>query len=208
MLKEVIERNINNNYNVASLETGISELILEEFVKGNAKLTIFDTENILKVLNIKIDNTEGKKIETALIVREEETKDKFKFYAVYWLEKKKFEVKKSTYCNYANLLKNNIIPVLGEVKFYELNGDILQFFIYKAQGENNLSEKTTKDCLGIIKQIIADGQEEGVMPQFVYSKRKLKYKKTELIGEEKKTYTEEEYKKIIDEILKNIDYKK
>lgn len=208
MLKEVIERNINNNYNVASLETGISELILKEYLKGNAKLTIYDTENILKVLNIKIDNTEGKKIETALIVKEEETKDKFKFYAVYWLEKKKFEVKKSTYCNYANLLKNNIIPVLGEVKFNELNGDILQFFIYKAQGENNLSEKTTKDCLGIIKQIIADGQEEGVMPQFVYSKRKLKYKKTELIGEDKKTYTEEEYKKIIDEILKNIDYKK
>ena len=89
MLKEVIERNINNNYNVASLETGISELILKEFLKGNAKLTIYDTENILKVLNIKIDNTEGKKIETALIVREEETKDKFKFYAVYWLEKKK-----------------------------------------------------------------------------------------------------------------------
>ena len=85
MLKEVIERNINNNYNVASLETGISELILKEFLKGNAKLTIYDTENILKVLNIKIDNTEGKKIETALIVKEKETKDKFKFYAVYWL---------------------------------------------------------------------------------------------------------------------------
>ena len=59
-----------------------------------------------------------------------------------WKEKKKFEVKKSTYCNYANLLKNNIIPVLGEVKFNELNGDILQFFIYKVQGENNLSQKT------------------------------------------------------------------
>lgn len=208
MLKEVIERNINNNYNVASLETGISELILKEFLKGNAKLTIYDTENILKVLNIKIDNTEGKKIETALIVRKEETKDKFKFYAVYWLEKKKFEVKKSTYCNYANLLKNNIIPVLGEVKFNELNGDILQFFIYRAQGENNLSEKTTKDCLGIIKQIIADGQEEGVIPKFVYSKRKLKYKKQDLIGNTKKVYTEDEYKKIISEILKNIDYKK
>lgn len=72
MLKEVIERNINNNYNVASLETGISELILKEYLKGNAKLTIYDTENILKVLNIKIDNTEGKKIETALIVKEED----------------------------------------------------------------------------------------------------------------------------------------
>ena len=67
MLKEVIERNINNNYNVASLETGISELILKEFLKGNAKLTIYDTENILKVLNIKIDNTEGKKIDMRLI---------------------------------------------------------------------------------------------------------------------------------------------
>ena len=37
MLKEVIERNINNNYNVASLETGISELILKEFLKGKVK---------------------------------------------------------------------------------------------------------------------------------------------------------------------------
>lgn len=36
MLKEVIERNINNNYNVASLETGISELnkFFEEMEKG------------------------------------------------------------------------------------------------------------------------------------------------------------------------------
>ena len=208
MLKEVIEKNINNNYKIASLETGISDLILKEFLEGNAKLTIVDIENVLLALNIKIDNTEGKKIETALIVREEEKKDKFKFYAVYWLEKKKFEVKKSTYCNYAILLKNNIIPVLGEVKFNELNGDILQFFIYQAQGKNNLSEKTTKDCLGIIKQIIVDGQEEGVMPQFVYSNRKLKYKKVELIGKDKKRYTEEEYKKIIKEILKDINYKK
>lgn len=208
MLKEVIERNINNNYNIASFKTGISELILREFLKGNAKLTIFDIENILNALNIKIDNKKGEKIETSLICKEEETKDKFKFYAVYWLEKKKFEIKKSTYCNYANLLKNNIVPVLGEVKFNELNGDVLQFFIYKAQGENSLSEKTTKDCLGIIKQIIADGQEEGIIPKFVYSKRKLKYKKQNLIGNTKKTYTEEEYRKIINEILKDIDYKK
>lgn len=208
MLKEAIERNINNNYNIASLKTGISEIILKEFLKGNAKLTIYDTENILNVLNIKIDNTKGEKIETSLIVKEEETKDKFKFYAVYWLEKKKFAIKKSTYCNYANLLKNNIIPALGEVKFKELNGDVLQFFIYKAQGEKGLSEKTTKDCLGIIKQIIADGQDEGIIPKFVYSKRKLIYKKQDLIGNTKKVYTEDEYKKIINEILKDIDYKR
>ena len=208
MLKEVIEKNINNNYEVASLEIGISEFILKEFVIGNAKLAINDIERILNTLEIKIDNSKGRKIETALIVRTKEKKDKFKYYAAYWITKKKFEVKESTYCNYTNLLKNNIIPILGEVKFNEMNGDILQFFIYQAQGKNNLSEKTTKDCLGIIKQIIADGQGEGIIPQFVYSKRKLRYKKTELIGEDKKTYTEEEYKKIISEILKNIDYKK
>ena len=208
MLKEAIEKNINNHYNVASSKIGISELILREFILGKAKLVISDIDKILDTLNIKIDNSEGNKIETSLMVREEEKKDKFKFYAIYWLAKKKFEVKESTYCNYANLLKNNIIPILGEVKFNELSGDVLQFFIYSAQGANNLSEKTTKDCLGVIKQIIADGQEEGVIPKFVYAKRKLKYKKAELIGEEKKTYTEEEYKKIINEVLKDIDYKK
>ena len=78
MLKEAIERNINNNYNIASSRIGISELILKEFLKGNAKLTIFDTENILNALNIKIDNRKGEKIETSLIVREEEKKDRFK----------------------------------------------------------------------------------------------------------------------------------
>lgn len=208
MLKETIEKSINNNYKVAAQEIGISELILKEFIIGNAKINIIDIDKILNVLNIKIDDSKSKKIETSLVIREEEKKDKFKFYAVYWLKKKEFEVKKSTYCNYSNLLKNIIIPVLGEIKFDELNGDILQFFIYNAQGERNLSEKTTKDCLGIIKQIIIDGQAEGVIPNFAFSKRKLKYKKQELIGNVKKVYTEEEYRKIIQEILKNIDNKK
>ena len=84
----------------------------------------------------------------------------------------------------------------------------MQYFIYKVQTENHLSEKTTKDCIGIIRQIIADGQEEGIIPEFIISRRRLKYKKQELIGNEKKTYTEEEYRKIINEILKNIDHVK
>lgn len=208
MLREVIEKSINNNYKVAAQEIGISELILKEFINGNAKINIKNIDKILNTLNIKLDNSNCKKIETALIVREEEKKDKFKFYAVYWLKKKEFEVKKSTYCNYSNLLKNQIIPIIGDIKFYELNGDILQFFIYRVQSEHNLSEKTTKDCLGIIKQIIIDGQEEGIIPRFAFSKRKLKYKKQELIGNVKKVYTEEEYRKIIQEILKNINNKK
>lgn len=208
MLKEAILENINNNYKIASQEIGISELILKEFLNGNAKITIIDIDRILNTLKIKIDNREGKKIETSLAVREEEKKDKFKFYAVYWLKKKEFEVKESTYCNYSNLLKNQIIPILGEIRFCELNGEILQFFIYQAQSQNNISEKTTKDCLGIIKQIIIDGQEEGIISSFAFSKRKLKYKKQELIGNVKKVYTEEEYKKIIQEILKNVDNKK
>lgn len=208
MLKEVIEKTINNHYDIASLQIGLSEIILKEFLKGNAKLNLNDTEKILNSLNIRIDDKQSRKIETALIERKEEKKDKFKFYAVYWLKKKEFEVKKSTYCNYANLLKNNIIPILGEVKFNELNGEILQFFVYEAQGKKNLSQKTTKDCLGIVKQIIAEGQEDGIIPQFVYSKRKIKYKKQELIGNDKKTYTEEEYKKIIKATLQEIDNKK
>lgn len=205
MLKEVLEKNINNNFITASLKIGISELILKEFLKGNAKLSIDDTEKVLNTLNIKIDDKNSKKIETALVVRQEEKKDCFKWYAAYWLKKKSFEVKKSTYCNYANLLKNQIIPILGEIKFIELNGDILQFFIYQAQGERKLSEKTVKDCLGIIKQVIVDGQEEGVIQQFAFSRRRLKYKKQELIGDIKKVYTEQEYKKIIKETLKDID---
>ena len=108
MLSEVIQKSINNNYKVASSQIGISELILKEYLKGNAKINIIDTEKILNTLNIKIDDKDSKKIETALIIREEESKDKFKFYAVYWLKKKEFEVKKSTYCNYSNLLKNQI----------------------------------------------------------------------------------------------------
>lgn len=74
MLKEVIEKNINNNYKIASAEIGISELILKEFLSGNAKLTICDIDKILNALGIRIDNSQRKKIETSLIVREEEKK--------------------------------------------------------------------------------------------------------------------------------------
>lgn len=207
MLKEAIERNINNHYDTASEKIGINVLILKEFVLGTAKLDIKKVDKILEYLNIKIDETDSKKVETALIVKEE-TKDKFKFYAAYWLKKKQFETKTSTFCNYANALKNHIIPVLGDIKLKELNREILQFFIYKVQGEYNLSEKTTKDYVAIIKQIMIDGQEDGVIPDFAINKRKLKYKKQELIGTTKDTYTEEEYKKIIDSLLKKINYTK
>ena len=207
-LTEILKKSINNNYKVVSLEIGISELILEEYIRGKAKLNISDTEKILNTLNIKINDKDYKKIETSLVVREEEKKDKFKFYAAYWLKKKQFETKTSTFCNYANALKNHIIPILGNIKLKELNREILQYFIYKVQGEYNLSEKTTKDYVAIIKQIMIDGQEEGVIPDFAINKRKLKYKKQELIGTTKDTYTEEEYKEIIQAVLKKINYTK
>lgn len=207
MIKEAIERNINNHYDVASEKIGINELILKEFVNGTAKLDIKNVDKILEYLNIKIDETKSKKVETALIVKEE-SKDRFKYYAAYWLKKKRFETKTSTFCNYANALKNHIIPILGDIKLKELNREVIQFFIYKVQGEYNLSEKTTKDYVAIIKQIMIDGQEEGVIPDFAINKRKLKYKKQELIGTTKDTYTEEEYKKIINNLLNKINYTK
>lgn len=207
MIKEAIEKNINNHYDIASEKIGINELILKEFVKGRAKLNIQNIEKILEYLNIKIDETKSKKVETALIVKEE-SKDRFKYYAAYWLKKKQFETKTSTFCNYANALKNHIIPTLGDIKLKELNREVLQFFIYKVQSEYNLSEKTTKDYVAIIKQIMIDGQEEGVIPDFAINKRKLKYKKQELIGTTKDTYTEEEYKKIINSLLNKINYTK
>ena len=80
MLKEVIEKTINSHYDIASLKTGISEIILKEFIKGNSKITLNDTEKILNALNIKIDDKQSQKIETALVKKEEEKKDKFKFY--------------------------------------------------------------------------------------------------------------------------------
>lgn len=61
MLKEAIEKNINNNYKIASTEIGISELILKEFLAGNAKLVIYDIDKILNSLGIQIDNSQGKK---------------------------------------------------------------------------------------------------------------------------------------------------
>lgn len=207
MIKEAIERNINNHYDIVSEKIGVNALILKEFVRGAAKLNIQNIERILKYLNIKIDETSSKKVETALTVREE-SKDTFKYYIAYWLKKKQFETKTSTFCNYANALKNHIIPILGDIKLKELNREILQFFIYKVQGEYSLSEKTTKDYVAIIKQIMIDGQEEGVIPNFAINKRKLKYKKQELIGTTKDTYTEDEYKKIINNLLNKIDYTK
>ena len=54
MLKEVIEKTINSHYDIASLKIGISEIILKEFIKGNAKITLNDTEKILNECGIDL----------------------------------------------------------------------------------------------------------------------------------------------------------
>ena len=84
---------------------------------------------------------------------------KFEFLAMQWLKNVKLRVKESSYVKYYNIVKNHIIPDLGEQQLEYLTTEVVEQFIQKKlqngkrDGSGGLSEKTVKDILSILKEI-------------------------------------------------------
>ena len=206
-LKNILQQEINNNYETVSNLLNTSEWAAKEVICGNLAIELDKLQKLLDYLNIDFKISESQNNSTYEISTEINTKI-FKNYAGYWLEKKKYEIRESTFANYTNLFVNNIIPCLGNVPCDQFNNKLLQMFAYwchdkGGKDKKGLSEHYIKDSLLLVKAVIRDGQEEGVFPEFSF--RQIKIPKTEQITSAKQIYTENEYKKIIDYILKNIN---
>lgn len=205
-MKKLLKNKINNNYKLVASIINTSEWGAKEIIENDGQISLDNLQKLFDYLGIELVDDHNKIIKYELST---EVNNKiFRNYASYWLLKKKYEVRESTFANYSNLLKNTIIPCLGDIPCENFNNKIIQQFAYWAKEKGGIEQKGVsehyiKDCLLIIKAIIKDGQEENVFPDFAL--KQIKVPKTLMIESTKKTYTEEEYKKIIKYILDNIN---
>ena len=204
-IKDLLIKKSEGHYKEIANVIQSSEWGAEEIIKNDGEISLDKLQNLFDYLGIDLIDEPNKIIKYE--VSTEVNQKTFRNYASYWILKKKYEVRDSTFANYCNLLNNTIIPCLGDILCEDFNNKLLQQFSYwaKEKGgkeQKGVSEHYIKDCLLIIKAIIRDGQEENVFPDFAL--KRIKVPKTLMIENTKKTYTEEEYKKIIKYILNNI----
>lgn len=95
----------------------------------------------------------GEKDEGILLV------DTFQKVAEEWLDSIRVQIKESSYAKYSSMVRNHIIPQLGNIPLSKLTVDQLEGFVNEqlASGKKNgeqLSPKTVKDIFSIIKLIL------------------------------------------------------
>ena len=85
----------------------------------------------------------------------------FQYYIENWLNSMKFMVKKSTYAHYTQIVRNHIIPDLGNVKISLLNAEIIEEYINqkftngRIDNSGGLSEKSIRDIVVVLRQILS-----------------------------------------------------
>lgn len=204
-IKQLINNKLTGHYRDAARVIGTSVWEAEQILKKDGVISLDKMQLLFDFVGIKVieDNNSNPHYELSTEINNKT----FKNYAGYWLERKKYEVRESTFANYSNLFVNNIIPCLGNIPCDQFNNKVLQMFAYWCHDKGGkdgkgISEHYIKDSLLLVKAVIRDGQEENVFPEFAF--KQIKIPKTLQLDNAKQTYTEVEYKKIIDYILKNI----
>lgn len=204
-IKQLINNKLTGHYQDAARVIGTSVWEAEQILKKDGVISLDKMQLLFDFVGIKVieDNNSNPHYELSTEINNKI----FKNYAGYWLERKKYEVRESTFANYSNLFVNNIIPCLGNIPCDQFNNKVLQMFAYWCHDKGGkdgkgISEHYIKDSLLLVKAVIRDGQEENVFPEFAF--KQIKIPKTLQLDNAKQTYTEVEYKKIIDYILKNI----
>lgn len=86
-----------------------------------------------------------------------------------WLDLTCVRVRESTGVKYANLVRNEIIPFLGEKNLSEITLEVLERFrndllIRGGVKETGLSPKTAADCLSLVRRILQYASERGFHP--------------------------------------------
>lgn len=118
---------------------------------------------------------------------------------------KKMYLKKSTLGGYSSILKNIIIPRLGKIKIDAINNKIIQNFSFNLLNDG-YSLKYTKDITKIVIQIL---NELMIDEKISYFKINIKYPKNFNQKErQKKSYSVEEARKILNYCFNNINEEK
>lgn len=86
---------------------------------------------------------------------------KVKNYLNEWLAEQKGHIKQKTFNRYAEIIKNNIAPILGETELNELNPKQVRAFISKL-GENH-ADNTVLQIVGLLKRALTCAMQEGII---------------------------------------------
>ena len=147
-------------------------------------------ETKLKLQRAIIEN------ETAPLISTE--KAVFKYWLKQWLTFSKIKVKESSFIKYRNTIQNHIEPNLGELKMENLTTSVIESFVTAKLTE--LSTKSVKELLIIIKDAIRLSKEEGFKPPCQIDRISLKANHREM-----RVLALDEEKRLIDYLQKDMD---
>ncbi len=126
-----------------------------------------------------------------------------------WLLSREKFVKESTYSIYCTHVGNHIVPQFGNLICQDITSDGIQNRIntwLSRNEQNQLSEKTIKDIITILKSILKYGVKKMYIPNtdfdFKIPNSMIKIKRKKIV-----TYTLKEQKIIYDAVSQNISYK-
>ena len=140
-MKKLLKNKINNNHKLVDSIINTSEWGAKEIIENDGQISLDNLQKLFDYLGIELVDDPSKTIKYELST---EVNNKiFRNYASYWLLKKKYEVRESTFANYCNLLNNTIVPCLGDIPCENFNNKIIQQFAYWAK------EKGGKEGKGV-----------------------------------------------------------
>lgn len=145
-----------------------------------------------KIKNIDYIFSQNKKIYNPL---------KFSSIIGSWLNNIKFHVKESTFAHYHTVIKNHLLPHLGECRISEINDDYMERYV-KELVSSGLSNKTINDILTLLKSVIKYAKSKNIMLSCNLNNLSVKNTKCEA-----KTLTVQEQKKLTAFLISNINYK-
>lgn len=121
----------------------------------------------------------------------------YKEYALLWIEYHKNFIKISTYANYKQTLYKSLIPFFGNFKLKNINKMMIQSYIVSL----NVTTKTIKDYVIVLKQSLNYLFENEIIDEFSFKKIKYKpYQKKKI-----EFLEENDYKKLKKHCIENFN---
>lgn len=134
-------------------------------------------QNLMELLNQK-NTTESKEYPT------------FEVFVETFLDDKVGQIKLTSFSNYQNFLKNNLVPFFKDYKINEITSKDAQKFI---NANGHLSKSTLQNCVRLLKNILNYAVENEVIENFKWIKVSYPKKVQEDI---KYTLTQEEFDRL------------
>ncbi len=128
------------------------------------------------------------------------SRQRFSYYCDKWLEQHMTAIKPSTYAKYSLVLENHVKSRLGNYHPYAISTELVEQFKNELLIEQNLSAKSVRDILTVLKMVIAFTRKQipRGMPdvEIIYPREQRK---------EMRVLTREEQEKLVQYLYSNMD---